>query len=132
MSFLQVVILALLAFRLTRLVAWDELTAAPRAALSGVPDAKYAALAKRIEDIRADGLDPWSYTPPGHTQLRITPRRYYVAKLLHCPWCVGFWISLACALVAYWWWLDISLLTALALAFALSAFVGLVAKNLDP
>lgn len=130
MTSLQVVILALLAFRLTRLVGWDEVTAAPRAALSGIPDAKYHELAKGVEAQRAEGIDVWTddrfRTPP------MSERRYYVAKLLHCPWCVGFWISLGVSLAAYEWWLDVSLLTALALAFAISAVVGLVAKNLDP
>lgn len=128
MTWLYAVIGALAAFRLTRLVGWDEITARPRAWASGVPDRSYKQLAASIEDSIAKGVDPWSGTvrkPP------LSKERYYVAKLLHCPWCVGWWISLAVALVAYWR-LDVSWWFAAAYALAVSSVVGLVAKNLDP
>jgi hypothetical protein len=47
---------------------------------------------------------------------------------MHCPWCLGFWITAA-------WWLSWlawpHFTTVVAVPWALSAFVGLVAKNLD-
>lgn len=48
---------------------------------------------------------------------------------LHCPWCLGWWISLL------WWlaWLAWPhAATLVAVPFALSAIVGLIVRNLDP
>ena len=63
---------------------------------------------------------------------RIRPEDGYRRDLdifLHCPWCLGFWVTLA------WWgtWLAQPTLTEfVAVPFALSAVVGLIGKNLDP
>lgn len=48
---------------------------------------------------------------------------------LHCPWCLGFWVT-----VAWWgaWQLWPQQTTWFAVPWALSAFVGLLVKNLDP
>lgn len=125
-AWLYAVVVTLAAFRITRLVGWDEITQPIRAWLSGVHDRGYNQLAKAIEEAKSQGVDPWDgqRRPPP-----LSERRYYVAKLLHCPWCVGFWISLAAALAADEWhhttyWISVP--------FAISAVVGLIAKNLDP
>jgi len=52
-----------------------------------------------------------------------------LAHLVHCPFCLSWWVSLA----AYLGWLAAPEPMMYAAApFALSAAVGLVAKNLDP
>ncbi len=56
-------------------------------------------------------------------------RRPYLAALLHCAFCLGFWVSLA-TYVAWRLW-PVGSVTVMA-PFALSAFVGLVARNWDP
>jgi len=47
---------------------------------------------------------------------------------LHCPWCLGWWVVLA-----WWgaWWLWPHEILVVSVPLALSAFVGLVTKNLD-
>lgn len=133
MTGLQLIVLAMLSFRLTRLVGWDEITIAPRSWASGLSDHEYTILAKYIDGIQKGGNDPWDERLPEEARVTTpTKKRWYVAKFLHCPWCVGFWISLGVSLGAYEWWLEISFGTAIMLAFALSAIVGLTAKNLDP
>lgn len=124
MSWLYAVTIVLAAFRVTRLVGWDEITQPPRAWLSGVHDRNYSKLAHDIEGLLAEGVDPWTARRPP-----ISKRRYYVAKLLHCPWCVGFWISCMYAIGAYEWPHATILIAA---PFAISAAVGLIAKQLDP
>lgn len=129
MTWLDTFLLILFAFRVTRLIAWDEITQPPRAWLSGVPDGDYRALASFIEDCQAKGIDPWAHRdsePP------MSKRRWYLAKLLHCPWCVGFWVSVATIAAADPLVLHIGIVRAIGAAFALSAVVGLIAKNLDP
>jgi uncharacterized protein DUF1360 len=54
--------------------------------------------------------------------------REEVDIFLHCPWCLGFWVTLA------WWgaWLIWPHATVLlAVPWAANALVGLVAQNLD-
>ena len=117
------VLLALVAFRLTRLVGWDDITARLRGWL-GVTDADYRAQIERIEDIEAEGKDPYEGSRSAYAV-------WTVARLIRCPWCLGFWISILVAIgaalggVASWNWM-------MAIALALSAAVGLIAKWLDP
>lgn len=50
------------------------------------------------------------------------------AEFVHCPWCLGFWISLACVAAYYEW----PHATRLALApFALSAALALISVCFD-
>jgi hypothetical protein len=54
--------------------------------------------------------------------------RPLLAHLVHCPFCLGWWVSL----VAYVAWLALPTATLyLAAPFALSGAVGIIAKNLD-
>lgn len=60
---------------------------------------------------------------------RFVPADSNREAFIRCPWCLGFWVSLA------WWtawqaWPDGTLVAAV--PFAISAVVGLVAANLDP
>jgi hypothetical protein len=103
------VLLALGAYRLTRLVGWDDFP-----------------LAVRARDW-AVGPD-WEYPEDSDGEPDPVFRRPKLAHFLVCPFCVGFWISLAC-------YLGYLLAGRYALAvlapFAISAVVGLVSKNLD-
>lgn len=134
LHWLAVIALPFAAFRLTRLVGWDEITVDVRTAICGVSDRYYVDLSKFVEDVKGAGRDPWN-TPmlsregePLMLGSVISPRRYYLAKLLHCPWCVGFWISLGLCAWTFWWDTTTVVLTTL----AVSSLVGLIAKNLDP
>lgn len=49
-------------------------------------------------------------------------------ELIHCPWCIGFWISLAVALVTMASWPHPVTVVVL-IAFAISEAVGLIAVN---
>lgn len=56
-------------------------------------------------------------------------RAPWLQKWIYCPWCCGFWVSLA------WWgaweaWPRGTLVAAAPMAASL--LVGLIAKNLDP
>ena len=117
------VLLALATYRILRLVAVDEITATIRGWVCGIPDAGYEIWAKHIEDARAEGHDPWQIS-----QVPLTPRRYYLAKLVHCPWCLGWWISLA-VFAAYELWPHGTVVAAV--PFALSAGCAIIGRNLD-
>jgi hypothetical protein len=74
------VIVALAAFRLTRFFTLDSLVGANLDSNSAF---------SRV-------LDEWAYDEEGNERGFI---RGKVGDLLSCPYCLGFWISLAC------WWL---------------------------
>lgn len=95
------ILLGLAAFRMTRLIGWDTLTGQLRA--------------------RVTRLDRWETEPEAYRQ--------GLDVFLHCPWCLGFWISLGTWGV---WQLWPHATEVAAAPLALSALVGLVAKQLDP
>lgn len=129
---LSALVLVLATFRLARLAGWDEITVTLRGRLTGIPDSQYDSAAKFIEGTKAGGSSPWDPDSP-HAEallhLGITERRYYLAKLVRCPWCFGFWASCAVWIL---WSAEPRVTIWLAVPFALSAAVGLVAKRLDP
>lgn len=103
-------VLALGAFRVARLIGWDDLPpiAKLRARLTG-------------EVIR--------YMPTASTEPVYAWGRPLLAHFLACPYCQGFWVSVA----VYGSWLVSERVTLYALApFALSAAVGIIARRLDP
>lgn len=105
---LAFLVLTLGAFRLTRIIGWDtmHLLVAAREWLTG----------RRLED---DG-----------TVTVLNPRRpEWLDQLLSCPWCLGWWVTLA---TAFAWWAAPTVTLAVALPLALSAAVGLIAKQWDP
>lgn len=92
-SALELAVVVLAAYRLTRLAGWDEFP-----------------LALKLRE-------------------RLTSGRPMIEHLVGCPFCIGFWISLA----VYGAWLSAPRPTLYAMTpFAISGAVGLIAKNLDP
>lgn len=59
------------------------------------------------------------------TTFQLDPRNKF-RELLECPWCLGMWISFAAAGLVLLW---PAVITWLALPFALSAVVGLIAEH---
>lgn len=161
----QFLLLALGAFRVTRLIGWDDLTIPYRRKLTGLGDEEHKQWAYVIDHQREVDYDPWDVREPQYylgqraphdrfQQLRerlresagsdsippivaadqphppVSQRRYYLSKMVRCPWCLGFWVSLAFGLG--WGGSADAWLSGLAIAFPLSAAVGLIAKQLDP
>jgi hypothetical protein len=106
------VVLALGTFRIVRLIGWDDWPYAVRARdwLGG-------------RNERNRGVKVFA------TDERGTHTRPVLAKFLACPWCIGFWLS--CLVYVLWLFVPTEVLYGLA-PFALSAAVGLIAKNWDP
>lgn len=101
---LTLAILMLAAFRFTRLVGWDTFPLAERARAWATGE----------------------YRMPSGS---ISYRRPTLDHFVHCPYCVGFWISV----LVYLSWLTAPTVTMYGMMpFAISGAVGLVAKNLDP
>lgn len=101
----QFTLLSLAAYRLWRLLAEDTILDGPR-----------------LRVYRAVGWNPESDDEPPPTY------RAKLAIFISCPWCAGFWISLAAW--GAWSWEPHWTLVACA-PLAVSAAVGLVAKNWD-
>jgi hypothetical protein len=55
--------------------------------------------------------------------------RIELANFITCPWCFGFWITLAVWVI---WQIEPHWTTILLVPFALSAAVGITRINLDP
>lgn len=124
-TWLEFTLLALAAFRLTRLVGYDDLTVPLRTRLLGVSDTEHHELATDIDAALNNGDDPWDAWP---SPPPISRRRYYVSKLVHCPWCAGFWVSLVVWGVWLAWPVEV---VWACVPLALSAVVGLVSKQWD-
>jgi hypothetical protein len=69
--------------------------------------------------------------PPSSEVEAVRPAydRPTLAHLIHCPFCLGFWVSLA---VYGFWLLDARWALYTLFPWALSGLVGLISKNLDP
>lgn len=111
----QFVLLALAAFRVYRLVARDTITAPIREALT-YPDDATAPLGERPSEtgLAVVGEDE---QPKGW--------RVYLSTLVRCPWCAGFYVSVA------WWaaWLAWPSWTLwAAVPWAISAVLALLSK----
>ncbi|MDR7492182.1 MAG: DUF1360 domain-containing protein [Armatimonadota bacterium] len=104
----ELVLLGLGGYRLTRLLAWDAFPPVAR-------------LRERLLGLRRD-------LPPSAAMADMY-RRPLLAELVACPFCLGAWVSLA----LWGAWLLEPAGTLIAMTpLALSAVIGLVARNLDP
>lgn len=116
------VVLAFAAYRLLRLAGWDDWPPILRVRrwvigehwVPGDPEA-----------VELPGKTPSSEA----AEVRPAYRRPTLAHMIHCPFCMGFWVSVG-VLVA-WWVFPTEALYGLA-PFALSGAIGLMAKNWDP
>lgn len=117
----ELALLILGAYRLTRLGGWDAFPpiARLRARIAG------QGWEPGDPEISLPGKTP---EPIGDLYLRPTYQRPLLAHLLHCPFCLGWWISLT--ITAGWYLAPRWTLYAL-LPFAISGAAGLLAKNLD-
>lgn len=95
-------LLALAAFRLWRLLAWDIITRPVRERLLHRRDG-------------GDVTDSSRYRP-------------HVDEFVHCPWCLGAWLGIAWWIA---WLVWPRATVAAAVPFAISAVLALVASNLD-
>lgn len=116
-------VVVLAAFRLTHLWITDELPPLPvwRKRLTRRIDQHWRT--KVLEARRRDAID--TYDQHDLEEYSQPP----LAFLLNCYWCVGFWVSLACALAASFlplavWGLPFAVL-------ALSALVGFLSRMTD-
>jgi len=101
------VLLALGAMRVTRLIGWDSITDPIRSRITGHHHGHHTNKGRRAGS-RVD-RPTWML-------------------FLTCPWCLGFWVSVALWLA----WLEWPRATLVAVTpFAISAVVGLVVKTLD-
>lgn len=142
-------LLALAAYRGTRLFGWDEfpLAAKVRAWVIGEewhnvtdPVSTTHTLLSNVQPANANTLDPRP-SPPGKPPESDVPdiepvyRRPTLAHLVHCPYCIGFYVSLLTCIA---WWTsgspgghNLGWVGWVAFPLALSGAVGLISKNLD-
>jgi hypothetical protein len=103
-------VLSLGAFRITRLIGWDDFPPIARLRAKATGESRYtnSAVSRDAQIIRY--------------------RRPTLEHFLHCPFCSGFWICV----IVYLAWRFESFWTLTVLApFALNAVVGITARNLD-
>ena len=103
----EAIILALAVYRACRIIGWDDITRRFRHRITHTS-----------EVAGQDYIGPGADNP-----------RHELMKFLHCPFCVGFWLSIG-AYVA--WRLEPGATLSVASVLALSAAAGLIAKQLDP
>lgn len=149
---LVLLILILAAYRLTRLGGWDDfpLAAKIRAAVIGerwVPDIPtLVETGERLPLVPSESEGVVKIPGPGNffidggeiplpgkqpsseaDAVRPAYSRPTLAHLVHCPFCLGWWVSLATWLV----WLAWEPVLYGLVPLAISGAVGLLAKNLD-
>lgn len=107
----QFALLALAAYRFTRLIGWDVITRPAREAVIGRYEEGSGKKARDTERGRKLG----SY-------------RRKLDEFVHCPFCLGFWVSLS--VWGAWSWQPHWMLV-VCIPFALNAVVGLVTRTLD-
>lgn len=113
------VILTLGAFRALRLLAWDDLP----------PIVRVRAWVLGEQTHRTGSSNSLSGLTSEVPATTVSYRRPLLAHLWFCPFCLGFWLSIAVYLA---WIFEPRITLYIAAPFALSATIGLLAKNLDP
>jgi hypothetical protein len=138
----QAIVLVLASYRLTRLGGWDawppaakirarligeEWTAEEQRvideydALSQFPRPQMQEIGQSVDLPGKQPSSPIEGVRPGY-------RRPTLAHLVHCPFCLGWWVTLTCWGAFEFW--PHGALVALS-PFALAGAVGLVGKDLD-
>lgn len=115
----QAIVLGLAAFRITRLIGWDDLPPVERARawVVGRKVAKTGSFNSRAGLTNEHHDDVFEYDRPT------------LAHALGCAYCSGWWICLAWYVA---WRLEASWTLTVAFPLALSSFVGTWARILDP
>jgi uncharacterized protein DUF1360 len=113
----ETTLLSLAAFRVYRLIARDTITEPVRVVLT-YRDDESVALADDPADLNLE-------IPYGEAEQPKT-WRVYLSTLIRCPWCMGFYVSVAWW-AAWWAWPYASLFVAA--PWAISAIVALLAKT---
>lgn len=136
------IILTLGAYRLLRLIGWDDFPPVLKVRswligehwvpLQDDPTFSMYATQNTVDAARAEARGepslPGKQPDSEADHVRPAYRRPLLAHFIHCPFCVGFWISVA----VYVAWLEFPTETLYALfAFALSGAIGLISKNWD-
>lgn len=104
----QFAVVTLAAYRVWRIIARDSITEKAREVVTGV------------DDDHAPELADADRSPH--------PGRVYLSALIRCPWCSGFYVSIA----AYAAWLIFPTETFwVSLPLAISAALGIIRKTLD-
>lgn len=112
-------VLALAAYRAVRLLGWDDFPPIARVRAWVVGE---GAVSRGSHNAQ---LNLTAEKP----EITVSYRRPLLDHFIHCPFCVGAWLSL----IVYLAWLAEPRWTLYGAApFALSGAVGLIAKNLDP
>ncbi len=136
---MTLLVLVLAAYRLTRLAGWDEFPLAKklRAKIIGerwitaFEDDLAREMAKPVEDTspteRLTTVLPGKQPSSEVDDVRPAYDRPTLAHLFHCPFCLGWWMSLSS--VAAWWVWHPMIYPLVPLA--VSGAVGVIAKNLD-
>jgi hypothetical protein len=133
---LWLVILALAAYRVTRLLIRDDFP--PVAAVRGwlldrFPGDLTVWEGDEVEQsghswvVSSSGLPVVPFEEEDGTTAWTSLRSHWIGDLIECPWCLGFWVSLiGVGSLVLWgdelWW------QILAASFAISALVGLLWK----
>lgn len=106
---LVALVLVLGVFRIVRLIGWDDLPI--------VESFRTWVTGRTVYYNSTEGGEVYQH------------RRPLLAKFIECPWCVGAWVSLGAYLA---WVFEPRWTIYFLMPWALSAAVGLLAKNLDP
>jgi len=107
------VVLALGAFRVTRLIGWDD----------------FPPLASRRDRLLRKTVDRNATVARERgTPAPVRYGRPVLAMFVQCPYCLGFWVGLT---VWGLWLVAPTAAVVVMVPFALNAVVGIVARNLD-
>ena len=119
------IVLTLATFRLLRLIGWD--TFPPIAELRGwILGEDWSETDKHAE---REGFQKWELRSKVRSDGHPKGERWMLADLVGCPFCLGLYLSVA--VYVLWLWQPTVVMYGSA-PFALSAAIGLIAKNLDP
>lgn len=119
-GWLALVLLSLAAFRVYRLVARDTITEPVREAVT-YPDDATVELGEKPSEVTIHKGGVVVLGPDEQPKTW----RVYLSTLIRCPWCAGFYVS-----VAWWaaWWAWPRPTLFLAAPWAISAVVAMLAK----